>query len=636
MIPDAQVEEVRARADLVDVIGELVSLKKAGRDFKANCPFHEERTPSFYVVPAKGFYTCFGCGASGDVFSFVMRKLGLDFVEAVKHVASRSGVEIREVSRSGAAEEDPFRPHFEANAFARDFFRKTLLDPGAGADARDYLEHRGIDAETAERFGLGYAPDDWRGLRDAAGRHGMTDDLLLEVGLLTRSERTPEPYDRFRHRIMFPIEDQSGRVVAFGGRVVGSGGSARAAGKDPAKYVNTAETPIYHKGEVLYGLSWAKHAIRREHAALVVEGYMDTVRLAAAGFENVVAPLGTSFTDAQARLLARYTTRVLLLFDSDEAGLKATFRSGDVLLEHGLHPAVVTLPAGEDPDTLVQKEGAAGLRHYLDQAVDLLDRKLQMLEEHDWFGSIDRIRRALDKLLPTVRATTDPTLRDLYVARVAERTGVRRETLEAELGRAERRPGPSGGSSRSAGSAGSGGSAPRERAPRRPADRSPLPPMGPERAVLQVLARDRERRHERLEALLHHVGVEDFTDPEWRLIFQAFLDDAELDRPPAGMSPEAARRLEALLDDREELLHADRVFGAALAQLRLTGLERTRRALDLRLSSATDDAERRAIAEEKTKLAREAREIGVGWSHAARRLAAPGTAQSRNSTEWTG
>ena len=614
MIPDTQVDEVRARADLVDLIGELVPLKKSGKEFKANCPFHEERTPSFYVVPAKGFYKCFGCGESGDVFSFVMKHLGLDFVEAVRYVAARSGVELHEVSRAGGSEEDPLRGHYEANAFARDFFRRMLLDPDAGADARDYLSHRGIDEATAERFGLGYAPDEWRALRDAASKHGMSDALLIEVGLLTTSERAPDPYDRFRQRIMFPIEDPGGRVVAFGGRILGSGGGRRT-GKEVAKYVNTSETPIYHKGEVLYGLSWAKHAIRREGAALVVEGYMDAVSLAAAGFENVVAPLGTAFTDAQAGLLARYTKRVLLLFDSDEAGLKATFRGGDVLLTHGLHPAVVTLPAGEDPDTLVRKEGAAGLRHYLEQAVDVLDRKLQMLQEHDYFSSIDRTRRALDKLLPTVRAAADPTLRDLYVSRVAERTGVRRETLEAELRRGnERRPGVT-----------APGSAPRARdsGRGRRASTAALPPMGAERVVLQVLARDRERRHERLEALLRHLGPEDFTDPAWRVIFQAFLDDAELKHSPPGMESAAADLLEALLDDREELLHADRVFGDALAQLRLTALRRKGLELDQRLSAATDDSERQALVEEKAKVVREGREIGVGWSHAARRLVGP-------------
>lgn len=619
MIPDAQVEEVRLRADLVDVIGELVPLKKAGKEFKACCPFHEERTPSFYVVPSKGFFKCFGCGESGDVFSFVMKRLGMDFADAVKYVAARSGVEIREVTRE-VEQEDPFRAHYEANAFAKDFFRRMLLDERVGADARDYLRSRGIDDATAERFGLGYAPDDWRALRDAAAKHGMTDELLLEVGLLTKSEKSPEPYDRFRHRIMFPIEGLTGRVLAFGGRILGTG-TTRRTGKEPAKYVNTSETPIYHKGETLYGMSWAKNAIRRDGAALVVEGYMDTVSLAAAGFENVVAPLGTSFTDQQGTLLSRYTKRVLLLFDSDEAGLKATFRGGDVLLAHGLHPAVVTLPAGEDPDTLVRKEGAAGLRHYLEQAVDVLDRKLQMLDEHDWFSSIEKTRRALDKLLPTVRAAADPTLRDLYVSRVSERTGVRRETLEAELGRHEP-------PRREAAAPPPGAARPR---PRRTQPAWPADTLGAERAVLLVLARDRERRQDRLEALLQHVGTEDFTDPTWRAIFQAFLDEPELDHPPAGMDPEAIRRLEALLGDRVDLQHAGRVFDDGLRQIRLVGHERAQRELDRRIAEAEGEEEKQALAEEKARVAREGRDIAPGWSHAARRLAA----ESRNSTERT-
>ncbi|MSR36935.1 MAG: DNA primase [Gemmatimonadetes bacterium] len=616
MIPDAQVEEVRARADLVDIIGELVPLKKSGREFKANCPFHEERTPSFYVVPTKNFYKCFGCGEAGDVFSFVMKRLGMDFVDAVRYVAARSGVEIREVSK-GAEVEDPFRAHYEANAFANDFFRRMLLDERIGTDARDYLKSRGIDEATAERFGLGYAPDEWRSLRDAAGKHAMADELLVEVGLLTKSEKSPEPYDRFRHRIMFPIEGLNGHVLAFGGRILGTG--ARSTGKDPAKYVNTSETPIYHKGEMLYGLPWAKNAIRREGGALVVEGYMDAVSLAAAGFENVVAPLGTSVTDAQAQLLSRYTKRVLLLFDSDEAGLKATFRGGDVLLGHGLHPAVVTLPQGEDPDSLVRREGAAGLRHYLEQAVDVLDRKLQMLQEHDWFSSIEKTRRALDKLLPTVRAAIDPTLRDMYVSRVAERTGVRRETLEAELARQDPRRAPQAAPPPP-------NPEPRPR-PRRPSASWPVVALGPERAVLLVLARDPGLRQQRIESLLEHVGPEDFTDPLWRAIFQALLDDPDLDHAPPELDPEAARRLEALFSDRVEL-HPERVFGDGLMHLRLVAHDRRMRELDRRMGEAVGDEEKQALAEEKAMVAQEGRDIGPGWSHAARRMAA----ESRNSS----
>ncbi len=341
MIPDELVEEVRARADLVDIIGEHVALKRSGKDFKARCPFHEERTPSFYVVPSKGFYKCFGCDESGDVFTFLMKRLGLSFVDAVKYVAERTGIEIREVTSAGGGRSLP-RP-LRGQRLCQGVLLWFPVGPRGGREAQAYLQGRGIRKETAERFGLGFAPDEWRGLREAAAVHGIEDSILLEVGLLIQREDGKEPYDRFRNRVIFPIESTSGRVLAFGGRVLG------AAGKGVPKYLNSPESPIYHKGEVLYGLSWAKNAIRREASALVVEGYMDAVSLAAVGMDNVVAPLGTSMTEDQARLLARYCRRVYLLFDSDAAGLKATFRAGDILLAEGLHPAVVTLPPGGGP-----------------------------------------------------------------------------------------------------------------------------------------------------------------------------------------------------------------------------------------------------------------------------------------------
>ena len=242
------------------------------------------------------------------------------------------------------------------------------------------------------------------------------------------------------------------------------------------KYLNSPESPIYHKGQVLYGLSWAKNVIRREEVALVVEGYMDVVALASAGFENVVAPLGTALTAEQAALLRRYTTKVCLLFDSDPAGLKATFRAGDTLLAGGLHPSVVTLPPGEDPDTIVRKEGSVGLRAHIDRAVDVLDRKLQILDERDHFADIERTRSAIDRLLPTIRAARDTTLRDIYVAKVAERTGVRRETLEEELNRAAHRVTP-----------------PPPRRPRARGMATPtIPPMGAERELLLLMTKDRD------------------------------------------------------------------------------------------------------------------------------------------------
>jgi DNA primase len=596
VIPDELVDEVRARADIVEIIGEHVALKRAGKDYKARCPFHEERTPSFYVVPSKGFYKCFGCNEAGDVFTFLMKRLGLSFVDAVKYVAERAGVEIREASRQGG--EDPYRHLHEANAFAQEFFQKSLWDESKGKEARGYLRKRGIGREIAERFGLGFAPDEWRALREAAAVHGIEDEVLLEVGLLVQRDEGKEPYDRFRSRIIFPIESASGKVLAFGGRVMGT------SGKGMPKYLNSPESPVYHKGEVLYGLSWAKNTIRREEGALIVEGYMDAVSLAAGGIDNAVAPLGTSMTEEQARLLARYCARVYLLFDSDPAGLKATFRAGDVLLAAGLHPAVVTLPPGEDPDTTVRKEGPEAVREYLNQAVDVLDRKLQILEERDYFSSIERTRSAVDRLLPTLRAAKDPTLRDIYVAKVAERTGVRRETLNAELEKkdlatpARTRPRPS-----------SQGESP------------VLAPvsLGAERKLLLLLIQSRDF----VDLAAERVGPEEFSDPDFRAVFQALVEDPELAHPPVGMDPRTASKLEELLGDRERLAEASRVFEDSVGQIKETRLAARADHLRNAMSQETDPSRQQALMQELEEVARLRRELKTDWRPAIRRRRDP-------------
>jgi DNA primase len=591
MIPDDVVDEVRARADIVEIIGEHVALKRAGKDFKARCPFHEERTPSFYVVPGKGFYKCFGCNESGDVFTFLMKRVGLSFIEAVKMVAERTGVEIREVSRERG--EDPHRHLHEANAFAQDFF-ETNLWGDQGKIARAYLEGRGVGRDTAERFNLGFAPDDWRALRDGASVHGIEDSVLIEVGLLIQREEGKEPYDRFRNRIIFPIESTSGKVLAFGGRILGK------TEKGMPKYLNSPESPVYHKGEVLYGLSWAKNAIRREEGALVVEGYMDAVSLAAGGIDNAVAPLGTSMTEQQARLLARYCSRVFLLFDSDPAGLKASFRAGDVLLAAGLHPAVVTLPPGEDPDTIIQKEGPEGVKEYLGQAVDVLDRKLQILEERDYFSSIERTRGAVDRLLPTIRAAKDPALRDIYVSKVSERTGVRRETLEAEL--AKKHPGPPTRS--------------RDRplTPRLPL-MAPKPSLGAERKLLLLLIQSRDH----IDLAAERLGQDEFSDPAYREIFQTLVEDPEVTSPPLGMDSVAASRFEELLGDPERLSEVSRVFEDSIGQIKESILAVRAERLRNDMARESDPERQQSIVEELAEIARLRRELRTDWRPAIRR-----------------
>ena len=577
MIPDRVVEEVRERADIVEVVGEHVDLKRAGKEFKALCPFHKEKTPSFYVVPGKGFYKCFGCGESGDAFSFLMEYVGLSFNEAVEKLAGRYGVEIP-TQKEYREEDDRLKPYREAVAFAADFYQQQL-DSEAGARAREYLERRGIGDEAAERFRLGYAPDDWRALREAAHQHGFEDDVLDTAGLIKTSEKSPEPYDRLRNRLIFPITDVRGKVIAFGGRVL----SGDAQGP---KYLNSPETPLYQKGRELYGLHWAKSAIRRESAALVVEGYMDYVSLAARDVENVVAALGTAMTPEQAQLLTRYAGQVLLLYDSDAAGLRATFKSGDAILRAGGHPMVVTLPPGEDPDSVARAGGREALQEYLDDAVDVLERKFQILEERGYFEDVEGIRKALDGLLPTLRAAKEATLRDIYVDRVAKRTGVRRETLEQEIRAA--RPSPR-----------------RAVAQRRDEPASSPARDSAEKLLLLLLVRDPTRIRQVRDLLV----PEEFRESVNRALFEALLEhgggDGELSE--MDVAEPARTLLEELLGDRTELSDPDRAFWEAVETIRLRPqLERLDELQEL--MDRADEEEKAALFAEKAELKRKLKE----------------------------
>ena len=573
MIAESIIDEIRARADIVEVVGEQVPLKRAGKDFRALCPFHHEKTPSFYVVPRGGFYKCFGCGESGDVFTFLMKRAGVSFQDAVRELGTKYGVDVPD-PRLGREQEEPHRILYEAIAFAQDFFRRHLTESESGSKVRTYLEQRGIPEAAVERFGVGYAPAEWRALREEAHGHGIEDDVLLAAGLIKESERNDEPYDRFRDRLMFPIAELSGRVIAFGGRDLSRSEKA-------PKYLNSPETPVYHKGGILYGLNWSKAAIRRDGSALVVEGYMDYVSLAGRGIENVVAGMGTSMTEAQANLLARYTGRALMLYDSDQAGLRAAFRTADALLQTGVHPLVVTLPTGEDPDSIVRRGGADALRPHLDAAVDVLERKVQMLEERGFFDDIEGVRRALDRLLPTLRATVDPALRDIYTARIAQRTGVRRETLERDV---EKTPPPQSEPVRSAPA----------RGPSKPAlvDR-----FSAERMLLKVLIADRAR----LATVINDVTPDHLRDPRHREIFEALRANPDADAPP--LSSAAQPLWQDLTRGLAEIVSADATYQGVVAGLRLEELDLRDSFLEAQLATC-EESEKVAIVQQKHQINR--------------------------------
>lgn len=588
MIPDPVVEEVRRRADLVELVAEHTRLKRSGRTFRGPCPLHGGEGPNFSVDPAKNVFKCFVCGEGGDVFSFPMKMLGLGFTDAVRYVAERAGVEIPEPTHD-RDEPDPHAAHYEANAFAAEWFQKRLWDDETGGEAREYLRGRGIGDDAARRFGLGWAPESWSALGDAARAHGIDDALLLELGLVRESKKGGRPpYDAFRGRLIFPIEDLGGRVVGFGGRVIGE------VEEHTPKYVNSPETPIYHKGRVLYGLGWSRGAIRKAGSSLVVEGYMDYVSLAAQGVENVVAPLGTAMTHEQAELIARYAESVTLLYDSDMAGQRATFRSGDELLRAGVQVLVATLPDGEDPDSLVRRGGPKALRGYLKDAVDLLERKIQILERHGYFDSISGTRRAIDAMLPTLRAASDEVTRGVYIARIAERTGVTRETIEREVAvappREIRTPGAPDRRHRDGGRRAADFAAP-------PASRT----LGAERNLVLLLLRDESW----LERAARDVGPDDFRDPRFRTIFEELLH-LEGGRDPEGrwleaFPAEVVPLVEELRGDREgeHITTPERFYDASVRKLLARPYEDRLARLERELEIATPEQQMALLLEQQ-------------------------------------
>ena len=430
MIPDEVIEQVRDSADLVGLIGESVNLKRTGSDYRGPCPFHGGKSRNFAVIPKRAMYYCFVCHESGDVFRWLMKRFGMDYPTAVRDVARRSGIVIPESpGRSGP---DPLEPVYGVVAAAQDWYARQLVDRPDAQGARDYLAGRDIAIEQAAQHGLGWAPPGGVFLA-AMAELGIGEEALLEAGLAVRRE-DGSVGSRFRGRLLFPIHELRGRVVGFGGRLLGPG--------EP-KYLNSPESAVFHKGRVLYNLHQAKGAIRQEQAVILVEGYFDVLRLVLAGVDHVVAPLGTGLTSDQAALLRRFAPAAILLYDSDEAGLKATFRAGDELLRHAARVKVATLPPGEDPDSLVRAGGAAALAPLLRDAMDVLERKIQLLEQRGWFEKVERRREALDKLLPTIRAAADPVMRELYTSRAAERVGVPREVVADEAARGPSLP-PSG------------------------------------------------------------------------------------------------------------------------------------------------------------------------------------------------
>jgi DNA primase len=420
MIPQHIVEQVQSSSDIVDVISSHIPLKRAGRSFKACCPFHSEKTPSFLVSPEKQIWHCFGCGAGGSVFNFIALYERVSFPEAVRLLAEKAGIAIPETrgrdDGDGRKKEDLYR----LNEFAASWFKQQLHTTDVGKRVLAYLQRRGMKPGLIERFSLGYAPDSWNGLYNAARKKGHREDALLTLGLVMRKEGGSRVFDRFRKRLMIPISDVSGRVVAFSGRVLDNG---------TPKYMNSPESPLFNKSRSLYGLNHAKRELIDRGFSIVVEGYFDLFALFSAGIGNAVASQGTAFTTDHARILKRYSSEVVMSFDADAAGQGAAMRSLDAFLNEDLRVRVLVLPPPHDPDTFIRDKGASAFADLVTRAPDYFDFMLDHLcRRHDHRSEVGKARIA-SEFLDALAQVGDGILREAYRKKLSDRIDIPQEYI---------------------------------------------------------------------------------------------------------------------------------------------------------------------------------------------------------------
>jgi DNA primase len=423
-IPEDVIADIRDRTDIVQVIGQFVDLKRAGSNHRGLCPFHQEKTPSFNVNAAKQFYHCFGCQESGDVFSFLMKIEGRRFGEVIEDLAGKAGVELPKDQspdqvRQSARKQDERRRGLELNARAARLYR-GYLESDAGRSARAYLHERRIDQEQGALFQLGYAPASGSTLARALERADVSLEFAQRLGLVKRRREGDGFHDQFWNRLVFPLIDVRGDVLGFGGRLLQG---------DGPKYINTPETLLYTKGATLYGIHAASQSIRQKDVALLVEGNFDVLQMHQHGLSNAVAPMGTALTEAQVRLLHRFSSRLVAIFDGDKAGRAAARRAVPILVAAGLTAKVVSLPDGEDPDTFLRKNGAEQMQRLIDQAPHALDFMLGELRKQ-MEDSVPGRARILESMAPLVASLPSAVQRDLYVDQLALSLGVARDRVE--------------------------------------------------------------------------------------------------------------------------------------------------------------------------------------------------------------
>lgn len=422
MIPEDIINEIKYRNDIETAVSQYVNLKRRGKNLVGLCPFHSEKTPSFTVYPENGSFYCFGCGVGGDVFTFTGLIENLDYIESVKLLAERSGITLPQDGYDDSMQRLKKRI-YDINRDTARFFHAFLMSPG-GKWALDYLTGRGLTVKTIKHFGLGAAPDSWDALIHHLKEKGYTESDMLAANVIGKSERGGI-YDRFRKRVMFPIINIRGNIVAFSGRAMPGDD------KQGGKYVNTADTPVYKKSENLFGINFAKNVCSER--VILVEGNMDVISLHQAGFENTVAPLGTAFTTEQANLLSRYTKEIVLMLDADAAGQKAVRRASELLENTGLSVRVVVVPDGKDPDEYIKKNGKERFAALLEGAVSDMEYKLLTAAKDINLDNEDGRLKYLAAAAEIIAASDDIMTRDIYIGRLSEKYGVSRTALNARI-----------------------------------------------------------------------------------------------------------------------------------------------------------------------------------------------------------
>ena len=427
-------ERVRDASDIVAIIGERVRLKRQGKNYIGLCPFHQEKTPSFTVSPEKQLFYCFGCQVGGDVFKFIELWEKTDFRGALEILADRAGIALREQSPREQRRQQERESLDGVLSLAAQFYQHALWHSPAAQGSRDYCLQREIKEETARTFGLGYAPPGWDNLIRFLGKRGYSPEILLKAGLVLPG-KAGGYYDRFRHRLIFPIQDHRGRVVAFGGRVVDD---------SQPKYLNSPESSIYSKRKNLYGLPFAVAGIREKGWVLLVEGYLDAIMVYQSGWTNVLASLGTALTGEQAKLLARYSQRVLLAYDADAAGQEAALRSFHLLRQVGCQVQVVPLPAGSDPDSYLRRQGAESFAGLLANPLSLVEYRLKMLQGQSDLSQLEEKVRAVDTLIPLLCAIEHEVEREVSIKKVAATLAVSEDSIWTEIRQYRRQMGKKG------------------------------------------------------------------------------------------------------------------------------------------------------------------------------------------------